>query len=55
MMSSAPCSAVSAASTSLNPGSGGTTPMFAGHASVITQAICGPCAANASAAAPVSL
>src|SRR5262249_17162850 len=55
MMSSEPCSAASAASTSLNPGSGGTTPMFAGHASVIRHAIPGPCAANTPATAAVSL
>src|SRR5262249_21432097 len=55
MMSSEPCSAASAASTSLNPGSGGTTPMFAGHASVIRHAIRGPCAANTPATAAVSL
>ncbi len=41
MISSAPCSAQIPLSSSLKPGSGGTTPMLAGQASVIRQAICG--------------
>ena len=42
MMSSAPLSRHNSASISLNPPTGGTTPMLAGQASVITQAIRGP-------------
>ncbi len=55
MISSAPYSWQSPASSSLNPAAGGTTPMFAGHASVITQAICSPCSANACRTAAASL
>jgi hypothetical protein len=55
MISSAPASAVSDRSSSLNPGAGGTTPMFAGHASAITHAISEPRAANSSRTAPGSL
>ncbi len=55
MISSAPCSRQRAARSSLKPGPGGTTPMFAGHASVITQAIWSPWAANACRTASVSL
>src|SRR5262252_6591578 len=47
MTSRAPYSPHSAASSSLKPAAGGTIPMFAGHASVITQAISVPLAANA--------
>ena len=39
MISSAPCIGTVTASSALNPGAGGTTPMLAGQASVITQAI----------------
>ncbi len=47
MISSAPYSAQSAESSSLKPAAGGTTPMFAGHASVITHAMSPPFSANA--------
>lgn len=52
-ISSAPCSVHSSRSLALNPGRGGTTPMFAGHASVITQAI--SAVRNASSTASTSL
>ena len=55
MISSAPCSRHSPASSSLKPASGGTTPMFAGQASVITQAIFVPCSAKARRTASASL
>jgi len=55
MISSAPCSAHSPASSSLNPAAGGTTPMLAGQASVITHAISSPLAANAWRTAAASL
>src|SRR5438105_4777473 len=46
MISRAPADWHSAASRALNPGRGGTIPMFAGHASVITHAIEEPRDAN---------
>ena len=55
MTSSAPYSAHSAASSSLKPAAGGTTPMFAGHASVMTHAMSWPCSANACRIASASL
>jgi hypothetical protein len=55
MISSAPCRAHSSASSSLNPSAGGTMPMLAGHASVMTQAISSPRAANAARTASASL
>src|ERR1700761_9364028 len=55
MMSSAPEASQSDRSSWLNPGAGGTTPMFAGQASVITQAISAPRAANSSVTAAASL
>src|ERR1700685_2240820 len=55
MMSSAPDASHSERSSSLNPAAGGTTPMFAGQASVITQAISSPLAANSAVAASGSL
>src|SRR5262245_41200774 len=55
MTSSAPNSAQSPASSSLNPADGGTTPMFAGQASVITHAISPPFSANAWRTASASL
>jgi hypothetical protein len=47
MMSSAPADRHADASRALNPGAGGTTPMLAGQASVITQAMSPPLAAKA--------
>ena len=55
MISSEPYSWQSAASSSLKPWAGGTTPMFAGHASVISAAIRRPCSANACRTASSSL
>jgi hypothetical protein len=55
MISSAPLAVHSDRSSSLNPGAGGTTPMFAGQASVITQAICSPRSANSAVTASLSL
>src|SRR6516165_2190697 len=55
MISSAPADRHSEASRSLNPGAGGTIPMFAGHASVITHAIDSPRSANTDDTAPASL
>ena len=55
MISRAPADRHSEASSSLNPGAGGTTPMLAGHASVITQAIDSPRAANTDETASASL
>src|ERR1700731_1720111 len=55
MIRSAPLAVHSDLSSSLNPGAGGTTPMFAGQASVITQAISAPRAANSACAAAASL
>src|SRR6202044_2093610 len=55
MMSSAPDASHSERSSSLNPGAGGTTPMLAGHASVITQAMSSPRAANSAVTASASL
>ena len=55
MISSAPESSQSDLSSSLKPGAGGTTPMLAGQASVITQAISPPRAANSSVTAAGSL
>src|SRR6202046_5282652 len=51
MISSAPEPSHSDLSSSLKPGAGGTTPMLAGQASVITQAISSPRAANSAATA----
>src|SRR5437870_861974 len=55
MISSAPTDPHSEASSSLNPGAGGTMPMFAGHASVMTHAISGPRDANTAEVASGSL
>ena len=55
MMSRAPADRHSEASRALNPGAGGTIPMFAGHASVMTQAIDEPRAANTADTASTSL
>src|SRR5580704_1522209 len=55
MMSRAPDASHTERSSSLNPGAGGTTPMLAGHASVITQAISSPLAANSAVTASASL
>ena len=55
MISSAPFSRQSPASISLKPPTGGTTPMLAGQASVITQAIRGPWSTNACRTASASL
>src|ERR1035438_5089392 len=55
MISRAPADWHNDASAALNPAAGGTTPMFAGHASVITQAIEAPRAANTEATASMSL
>src|SRR5215469_15133132 len=55
MISSAPADRHNEASRALNPGVGGTTPMLAGHASVITHAIDSPREANTEATAPGSL
>jgi hypothetical protein len=55
MISTAPADRHSEASRALNPGAGGTTPMFAGQASVITHAIDSPRAANTADTAPASL
>lgn len=54
-MYSAPLAAHSSLSPALNPGRGGTTPMFPGDASVITQAISPAFAAKAFCTAPRSL
>jgi hypothetical protein len=53
--SSAPCSALIRRSPSVNPGSGGTTPMLPGDASVMTAAMSPPRAAKASSTASMSL
>ena len=55
MISSAPCSAVIRRSAALNPGSGGTTPMFPGAASVMRQAIWLPRSAKTASTAAMSL
>ena len=55
MISSAPEASHIDRSSSLNPACGGTTPMFAGQASVITQAISLPRAANSALTASASL
>ena len=55
MISSAPAPSHSERSSSLNPAAGGTTPMFAGQASVMTQAISSPRAANSARTASASL
>src|SRR5215469_4466391 len=55
MMSSAPASLHSDLRSSLNPGAGGTTPMLAGQASVMTQAISGPRVSNSAVTAAESL
>jgi len=55
MISSAPDASHSDRSSSLNPACGETTPMFAGQASVITQAISSPRAANSALTASASL
>ena len=47
LMNSAPYSSQSAFSPALNPGSGGTTPMLAAAASVMTQAIVSPTSSKA--------
>ncbi len=51
MMRRAPLAVHSSRSSALNPGRGGTTPMLAGQASVITQAISSPKASKASVTA----
>src|SRR5690606_6371728 len=53
--SSAPCCRVTSRRNALNPGSGGTTPMFAGAASVMTAATSSPRVANTSRTAATSL
>src|SRR5712675_3799761 len=55
MISNAPADSHSEASRALKPGAGGTMPMFAGHASVMTAAIAGPRSANTADTAPGSL
>src|SRR5689334_3249174 len=55
MISSAPADWHSDDSSELNPGAGGTIPMLAGHASVITHAIEEPREANTSDTAGTSL
>src|SRR6516225_10724898 len=55
MISTAPADRHSEASSALNPGAGGTTPMLAGQASVITAAIDEPRSANTADAASGSL
>ena len=55
MISSEPYSRHRAASSSLKPREGGTTPMFAGQASVISAAISWPRSAKASRTAGASL
>ena len=55
MISSAPADSHSEARSSLNPGAGGTMPMFAGQASVMTQAIDAPRSANTEDTASTSL
>ena len=55
MINSAPESSQTDLSSWLKPGAGGTTPMLAGQASVITQAISPPRAANSSVTAAASL
>ena len=55
MISRAPAERHKDASSALNPGAGGTTPMFAGHASVMTQAIDEPRSANTADTASASL
>ena len=55
MISSAPYSPHSADSSSLKPADGGTTPMLAGQASVMTHAMSLPFAANACRTASASL
>ena len=54
-MSSAPCRAVISRSAALNPSRGGTTPMLAGQASAMTQAISSPDSAKAASTAAMSL
>ncbi len=55
MINSAPCAAVIARRPALKPGSGGTVPMLPAAASVITQAMSAPGAANAASTAARSL
>src|SRR5689334_15163477 len=55
MMSSAPADRHSEASSELNPGAGGTIPMLAGHASVITHATDDPRSRNTDVTASASL
>src|SRR6516225_5810385 len=55
MISTAPADRHSEASRALNPGAGGTTPMLAGQASVITHATDSPRAANTADTASASL
>src|ERR1700726_954207 len=55
MISTAPADRHSAASRALNPGAGGTTPMLAGQASVITHATAPPRPATPAATASASL
>ena len=55
LTNSAPCAAQVSARNALKPGSGGTTPMLPGAASVIRQAIRSPCSANAFSTAARSL
>src|SRR5215467_12224943 len=55
MISSAPADRHQEASLALNPGAGGTIPMLAGHASVMTQAIDEPRSANTDDTASRSL
>ena len=55
LMSSAPCARHSASRPALKPGSGGTTPMLAAAASVMTQAIWSPSSSKAASTSARSL
>src|ERR1700761_7981109 len=55
MISRAPAAWHSSASWALKPGAGGTTPMLAGHDSVMTHAMSSPRAATTAATAAMSL
>jgi hypothetical protein len=55
MISRAPDERHSEASSSLNPAAGGTMPMFAGHASVMTHATDEPRSRNTADTASTSL
>ena len=55
LTSSAPCAFVMRSNASVNPSTGGTTPMLPAAASVMTQAISSPRAANSASTAAMSL